>query len=83
MCQRTEQVEDPCPCWAVPIDYGDVTTVALEHPLVRSSVAVVAGLGIGTPTVVTDSASVAVWGNRRVRGVDSVGSFPCSHTADA
>ena len=69
----------------MPIDYGDVTAVGLEHPLVHSSaVAVVADLEIETRFVEIDSASAVVEGciHRWVPGVESAGSSPCSHIAD-
>lgn len=75
----------PYPCLEVPIDYDDVKKVGLEHPLVHSSVAAVgADLEIEMRFAEIDSASAVVEGCIRhwVRGVESAGSFPCSHIAD-
>lgn len=81
--QRRAQGEAPCPCWAVPTDFGDVTKVGSEQPWERSSAAAGADLDTETRVAVIDSAFAAGAGTHRERGVDWVGSCPYSHTADA
>ena len=81
--QKRVRAEAPCPCWAVPTDFGDVTKAASEQPWEHSSAEVAAGSDTGTRVAVIDSAFVAGVDTHRERDVDLVGSCPYSRTADA
>ena len=81
--RRMVRAEAPCPCWAVPTDFGDVTKVGLELPWEHSSAAAGADLDTERRVAEIDSAFAAVADTRRGRGVDWVESYPYSRIADA